>query len=154
MAEINSLGEFLCVEIARATIAELAFDELEFFDQLAKLEKNAPAIRDEVLAFGIVEVLQVLTPTILTVVQDALCFVAPKLFDATLDIGKDAAKDAIRRRLAKQAGGEALPIPVSFTQEQLKALHDTALRQCSALGLKDNRSQQIVNAIVANLALL
>ena len=156
-ARTNSVGDRLCIEIARATIAKVAADEVGLFDDVANARNSVPVIEGDALAFGVGDEILFLTPMVLKVVEESVRYVAPKLFATALDIGKDTVKDAIHKKLQDHANADsakpASQVTESFSREQLKTIHDVAMAQLARSGLADDMAMTVASVIVGELAI-
>lgn len=122
--------------------------EVELLPDMAQASmQNWDRIRNVPGAFDFLAAVQSMAATLYPVVHAGMVFAAPKLFDATLDIGKDSIKKLLERRLAVQPATASVPGRIDAARLH-EVIRTAALERRISLG----NAEIIANAVLAQLA--
>ncbi len=143
------------VEVTKGLVQEFAVNEIVFFDELMEdyfenpvPPSETPRDKDDILSFGIQEIVISVTPAIAAAVQ----VVFKALFDDAVSAFKKEGTAKIRERVKDWLNpekGKASGLPL--TKEQVKELYDEAYNQAVKFGVDPMLSKQIVDTLLVNL---
>lgn len=144
----------LVADIAHDVVAQMAPQELPFFSVTIEAYFKNPnkmrqeqAGKDETLGFG-AEDIAALSPIIITIVADVLHFILGEVIPQVIK------ESDIVSKIFKKAKDKQVTLPLSLTPEQLRLVHEQALK--SAMQFKQlSRAQadQLATSLVGRLAL-
>jgi hypothetical protein len=144
-------GHELVQNISKAVVADLAPEELEFFDELAAAEGeiSQPSSGDEELGFGISEAVVAVTPIAVSVVTTVVMFVGNEILkgaakEVASSIGKEAGT-AIVARIKSYFSGSADAAKTAAQAKQIAA--QTAQNK----GLSKEESDRLAASVMAYL---
>ncbi len=141
----------LARELARDVVGELAPEEADLFDELAPLESQPRGRRrgSDPLAFGVQDLVQVLTPFVVAVVAKVIDYLTTKAPELGYDLAKDILKDRVKGWLT--APKPSLPdTTAAILREGLGAVvENEALRH----GLPAEQAATVALAVVRRLGL-
>jgi hypothetical protein len=137
----DSRLESLVLEVTSNAVAEMAPEELDYIDELIRPNDNGVRV-DDALAFGIVELVSPLTPAIWM----ALAYAMKQIFDATVNVATDTAKNWIQKQLElKKATVE--PIPIELASE----LHTLVISIAIKYGLTEKQALRLSVLLIERL---
>jgi hypothetical protein len=140
----------LIADLTRDVIAHKAPQELPLFRALCEAYFERPdkvlacrPPKDDMLGFGVGEVVTYLTPVALAVVTEVLKY-----------LGEQVASDAVKRlfkkfRSAEQAGPQS---PPPLSQEQMIRIRQIVLERARQLRLSEDQSGVLADAVISSLA--
>jgi hypothetical protein len=158
MAESGGDRE-LIVLVSRDLVASVAPEEMPLFTPLSSAYFDAPERlerqpKDDVLGFGVGEVVVALTPIALSVVAEVLTYLRRELAQtAAKDV--TGAVDGGVRSLFRRFHHDARPAvaPAALSREQLAEVGRLAYDRARAMRLSEPRARLLADAVVGSLAL-
>ena len=142
-------------ESARNIVMEFAPEELPLFDELAQEYFNNPTPPkitkgqvDDQLAFGIEEVMEVVTPASIAMVSAVLTYLVPNVLKVIQEEGTASLKEYIRKFFSKSGSNET-----TLSPEQLDELRKIAYQQARAFGIQHQKAKKMSYAIIGSIAL-
>ncbi len=139
-------GQDLIGTISKQIVADVAPEELEFFDELAHEEKTAVAPRssgDEQLGFGLSEAVTMFTPATISVVTAVLTFLGTEVLKTA---GKEIAAEMVSNLKA-----HFFEPTYKLTDAQLKAVRQIADKTAKENGLADDAADKLTDSLIASL---
>ncbi|MGH4002614.1 MAG: hypothetical protein ACRDSO_00670 [Pseudonocardiaceae bacterium] len=150
------LDEDLVRSLSRRVVDRAAPEELPLFrlvtDAYFSQATGKPAgrrNRDEMLGFGVGEVVVLLTPFVLPVVSTVLEYLATEVAAAAGARGKEAV-GRLLRRLFRQTEAPDGPVPLS--REQLDHVRRLAFQKARQLDLPEAKADLLADSVVGSLA--
>jgi hypothetical protein len=149
----------LIVAVSRDVVASIAPEESVLFRPLSVAyfehpERLSRPPQDDMLGFGVGDVVVALTPVALTVVSETLVYLRAELAKT---VAHDAAaaldakvKALFRRSHPGDQRAEAVP---ALSQEQLAEVRRRAIEKARVLGLSEHRANLLADAVVGSLVL-
>jgi hypothetical protein len=149
----------LVTELAAAVLEQIDPDELAVFDETAQ-EYFAdpegvldPRRRDEPVGFGVDMAL--LAPYLLAVATPVVQFLVTVVWGAVQEEAKPAVVRRVRRLFRRNTGpapaDAGTPQPAPLSPEQARYVRDVAYQRARALGLPEDRSTVLADAIVGGV---
>jgi hypothetical protein len=145
----------LVTEFAQLVLEEAAPEELVIFEETAAEYFADPAgvlhpkRRDEAVGFGLD--LAMLTPYVLAVVSSCLAFLLKTVAEtATSEATKPAIGDLLRRLLRRKRP-DASEHAAALSGEQLASVRQVAFERARDLGLSEERSRLLADAVAGGL---
>lgn len=150
----------LVAELARATVARAAPEELPLFAPMSEAYLADPKAlepgkgRDEMLGFGVDAAVLLVTPVALQVARDVLGFLHEQLRERAREHGEGAVDRIVARLVGKQdaaAEAETEAVP-ELTDAQLEQVRALAFEKARSLKLSDARAELLADSLVGSLA--
>ena len=147
----------LVADIARDLVSETAPQELPLFRANRELffkdpdKFNAPSNKDEMLDFGIGEVVVMLTPYLLAITREVIRFLADELQKSLKTESASLINTAIKNLFKKFRPPEEHTVP-ALTHEQLTRVRDLAIAKARELHLSDEQATLLADAVAGSLA--
>jgi hypothetical protein len=146
-------GEILVRDVVRATVADVAPDELPLVEGLLQFDDAAVVRRfrkrtqaEEPLGFGLGEVAALVTPVVWLALDDA----ARRVAGATVDGASRVIKVGLRRLVRRPAEPATLP---PLTRDQLSEVHRGVMESARRNEIDDRLATALADAVVARLAM-
>lgn len=137
--------------IAKRVVTRLAPEELIFFDAASEaFRRNGQKVRPggDPLGFGLTEVVALVTPVALAVSAAVVDDLVGRTATAAVDRGRRGVK-WLRGKLSPE-----LPeLPVRFEPHELERIRALARAKALALGLPEDQTELLVDALIGSLAL-
>jgi hypothetical protein len=137
--------------IAKRVVTRLAPEELIFFDAASEaFRRNGQKVRPggDPLGFGLTEVVALVTPVALAVSAAVVDDLVGRTATAAVDRGRRGVK-WLRGTLSPE-----LPeLPVRFEPHELERIRALARAKALALGLPEDQTELLVDALIGSLAL-
>lgn len=148
----------LVAELARATVARAAPEELPLFAPMSEAYLADPKSldpgksRDDMLGFGVEAAAMLVTPIALQVARDVLGFLREQLRERAREQGEGAIDRIVARLVGKKDDATAgEPVP-ELTDEQLEQVRALAFEKARSLKLSDSRAELLADSLVGSLA--
>lgn len=145
-------------EISQDIVAELAPEELEFFDELIEeyfIDPTPPDLSDsegdEQLGFGAGVVLATATPAAAAMASAVLTFILTEITKAVQKESTEVIKRTIKAIFNPEKQEKEGPSPL--TKEQLAQVKRLARRQAREFGMDADLARKMADALVGRLAL-
>ena len=142
-------------ESARIIVMEFAPEELPLFDELAQEYFNNPTPPkvtkgqvDDQLAFGIEDVMEVVTPASIAMVSAVLTYLVPNVLKVIQEEGIASIKEYIRKFFSKAGSNET-----TLSQEQIEEIRKIAYQQARAFGIHHQKAKNMSHAIIGSITL-
>ncbi|MGW5611879.1 hypothetical protein ACWEWI_38690 [Streptomyces sp. NPDC003753] len=182
---VGAVDEELIRDVARDVLERAAPGELAVFRRRSKAYFRDPEgeikaarksldgkVKDELLGFGAGEVVVVISPFVLAIVQGVLTSLAQDLATSITDRSQEAVRRLLRRVLRRpepaadgtpavteapapdetSGGADAAPAGHRIlTEEQLAYIHRSALSAALEQGLPEDRAQAVADALIDTL---
>lgn len=148
----------LVAELARATVARAAPEELPLFAPMSEAYFADPKAldsgktRDEMLGFGVEAAAMLVTPIALQVARDVLGFLHEQLRERAREHGEGAIDRIIARIVGKKDSEETAEPVAQLTDEQLEQVRALALEKARTLKLSDAKAALLADSLVGSLA--
>lgn len=143
-------------EISYDIINNIAPEETDMFDEISEAYFSDPSVfekkksGDDPIGFGIESMTDMLSPAALSVVTTVVTYIAAEAFGAAKGALTDELKSRIKTLFNKKTEKKDA---ASFTQEQLKEIHDKAFNRGIELRLSEEQSENLANALIASMVL-
>ncbi len=152
MSSGSNEGQAYIELVSRSVVAEVAADELEFFDELAAeyhKDPSPPNVGDAELGSGLGAGLAAITPAAIAMVT---AVVSNILGDEA--VRKNTA-DFIKQGLRDILGSESLDKEPStrLTQEQLVKIRKIAQAEAKRFGVDNETSKNMANALIGSIVM-
>lgn len=148
----------LIVAVSRDVVTSIAPEESVLFRPVSAAyfehpERLSRGPRDDMLGFGVGEVVVTLTPVVLTVVSETIVYLRGEL-------AKTVARDAVAAldvkvkalfRRFHQGQGPAEPVP-ALSHDQLAEVRRLAFEKARVMRLSEERANLLADAVVGSLA--
>lgn len=148
----------LVAELARATVARAAPEELPLFAPMSEAYLADPNAldqakgRDEMLGFGVEAAAMLVTPIALQVARDVLGFLHEQLRERAREQGEGAIDRIIARLVGSDKGEVANEAVPDLTDAQLEQVRAIAFEKARSLKLSDSRAELLADSLVGSLA--
>ena len=146
-------GREFITQISRQLVTEVAPEELDLFDELMAeyFDDPAPPVPadspdDDPLGFGLSEILVVVTPAAGAVVSTVLSYILAEVIKTTQEESARAITNKLKSLFNSKEKAERL------TPDQLKQVHQVALKQARLFGLDPIQAKQMASSLVGSLA--
>jgi hypothetical protein len=149
----------LVIDITHDFIAQVAPDELSLFPGLSQKYRKNPeqftgheADKDQMLGFGLAEVILILTPIVMKIVTEALTYSNEKVVDSAVDAFLAKCWSAVRKLLRIAPRPKEVP---NYTSEQLVQIRATIIRAAHSfkqLSIPEEQAQLLAEIAVGKLA--
>jgi hypothetical protein len=147
----------LAADVARGVVTELANKELADFDETAEEYWHNPRrVRDlyrdgdDVLGFGGLDA-AIITPAALYITTEVMRFLLESAKGGLGTLIGDFFKEMIGRSPKKNSDAREARSPMrQFTPEQLDQAHKVGRKAAKELGLPDNKTELVVNAVIVH----
>lgn len=137
-------GRELIEDFSKQIVADVAPEELDFFEELASGETSAPpASGDEELGFGLTTALEFVTPATISVVTAVFTFLGTELLKT---VGKEATTSMVVYLKTYFFESSA-----SLTAKQITEVEEIAQKAAKQHGLSEKITQKLTDSIVASL---
>lgn len=138
-------GRKFIEDVSKQLVGDVAPEELEFFDELAKEEKKSTVSSgDEELGFGLSGALEFVTPATISVVTAVFTFLGSEILKAS---GKEVA-GAIVSSLKSYFFGPSN----AFNAEQLARVGEIAEKTAKQKGLNEKTAKKLTESLIASLS--
>lgn len=157
---ISAENNQLIADVARDIIGQTAPQELPLFRAISvayfkdpnKLPKQQGG-KDEMLGFGVGEVVVFLTPAVLVVVTEVVTFVTTTVKETLVQSGADLISDHVKDlfKTSHPEGKNEAGTPSPLTLQQISRVHQLAYEKFLKLKLPDAQANRLADAVVATL---
>lgn len=135
-------------------VGKLAPQELEIFDELYEESRqghpgNVQAGPDDELGFGAETLMVAATPVVSAAVQAVITFLVAEVIKA----GKQETTAVIQKKIRALLNPDKQDGPAPLTQEQLLMIKKLAASRARAMGMKEEKANQLALELVGSLAL-
>jgi hypothetical protein len=150
----SSEGREFFKGLSKQLVEQIAPEELEIFDELYEetLENSgqpAASGSDDALGFGITGLMVAATPVVTTVVGAVIPFLATEVIKAA----QNESATLIQRKVKALFSSKKKDGPVQLTPEQLERVKKLAIKRARAMGMKEEKANQLALALVGSLAI-
>jgi hypothetical protein len=144
-------------KIAKDLVAEVAPEELDLFDELAReyhANPRPPQVTrgggDDALGFGLDAAVAASSPAVIAAVSACFGFALQIASDAFRDQTKDFVKDQVKKLLGGRKSG---PVLLHLDAAQLAHARDLAASEARRFGLNKADADRLADALAGRLAM-
>jgi hypothetical protein len=147
------------IEVSRDLVASLAPEEMAlfrpvssaFFEDPRRLSSES---KDDMLGFGVAEVVTLDTPVVLSVVMEVITLIRSELARESSQAVSKSLEVGVRGMFRRVRGGHAPPPAVpGLTRDQLARVRSVAFEKARQGGIGEHRAQLLADATVGSLVL-
>src|ERR1700730_18293191 len=134
-ASADASDRALVIEVSRDLVASLAPEEMVLFRPVTSVYFEDPRrlsseSKDDMLGFGVGEVVTLITPVVLSVVMEVITLIRSELVRESSQAVSRSVEDGARGRFGRGRGGHAPPPAVPrLTREQLARVRSVAFEK-------------------------
>lgn len=146
-------GKAFIQEISKRIITEISPEELDLFEELIDefFQNPIPAVnseqnKDDLLGFGIDEIIIALTPATAAMVIAAINYISTQIIEIT----KESSAKTVKKRISelfKKKGGEEI------SKEQMRTIKKIAKQQAVEFGISPGKAEKMAKALIGSLTL-
>jgi hypothetical protein len=148
----------LIVVVSRDLVATVAPEEVALFRSVSTAYFDAPerlrrVPKDDMLGFGVGDVVVALTPIVLSVMTEVLAYLRHEVAQTASKDVAGALDHSVRGLFRRFHHGDQAPAAAGLTQEQLAEVGRLAFEKARAMRVPEGRARLLADALVGSLVL-